>query len=149
MGGVVVVLIILAIVAFLGWQFAEGKRALATTQVESRYTPEETAQIVDGAFGGARSVLWANTSGPGTINKRRRGYRGGITMSIDIEPSPDGGSRVNMWASEHLEYLVFLVNFAGVVNRRKRAIARLLAEPNSLRSARGAGDQPVSGHRAR
>ncbi|ROO61552.1 hypothetical protein EDC02_3492 [Micromonospora sp. Llam0] len=57
---------------------------------------------------------------------RRRGVRGGITMSIDIEPLPGGGTRVDMWASGTVVYLGFLVNFAGVVNRRKRAIARRL-----------------------
>ncbi|WP_158632210.1 hypothetical protein [Micromonospora sp. Llam0] len=47
-------------------------------------------------------------------------------MSIDIEPLPGGGTRVDMWASGTVVYLGFLVNFAGVVNRRKRAIARRL-----------------------
>jgi hypothetical protein len=47
-------------------------------------------------------------------------------MSITVEPRADGGSRVEMWASETLVYLGVLVNFAGVVNRRKKAIGRVL-----------------------
>ena len=47
-------------------------------------------------------------------------------MSITIEPRPGGGSRVEMWASDTVVYLGVLVNFAGVVNRRKNAIGRLL-----------------------
>lgn len=82
-----------------------------------------------GAFTGPRAILWTTVSGPGTINMRRRGVRGGITMSITIEPRPDGGSVVDMWASEAVVYLGLLVNFAGVVNRRKRAIARALTAP--------------------
>jgi len=130
-GGFVAVLAGLAIVAFVVWQFVESRNALATTSVLTRYTPEQAAQLINGAFGGARSVLWTSTSGEGTINKRHRGHRGGITMSITIEPLPDGGCRIDMWASEHLEYMLVFVNFAGVVNRRKKAIARLLAEPDT------------------
>jgi hypothetical protein len=130
-GGFVAVLVGLAIVGFVVWQFIESRNALATTSVLTRYTPEQAAQLINGAFGGARSVLWTNTSGEGTINKRHRGHRGGITMAITIEPLPDGGCRIDMWASEHLEYLLVFVNFAGVVNRRKKAIARLLAEPDT------------------
>jgi len=47
-------------------------------------------------------------------------------MSIDIEPRPGGGSRVDMWASDTVVYLGTLANFAGVVNRRKNAIESLL-----------------------
>jgi hypothetical protein len=52
--------------------------------------------------------------------------RGGITMSIDIAPHP-GGAEVSMRATETVVYLGVLVNFAGVVNRRKSAIERQLA----------------------
>lgn len=80
------------------------------------------------AFTGARSVLWTPASGPGAINMRRRGTRGGITMSIDIEQWRDGGCEGSMWASQTVVYLGVLVNFAGVVNRRKKAIARALTQ---------------------
>lgn len=124
------VVLIIAIVGIWVWQFIETRNALATTSVVSRYPHERSAQLISGAFGGARSVLWATASGPGHINMRRRGYKNGITMSIDIQPLPDGGSRVDMWASQYLGYLL-LANFAGVVNRRKKAIARILAQPVS------------------
>ncbi|BCJ73766.1 hypothetical protein CS0771_33100 [Catellatospora sp. IY07-71] len=110
----------------LVWQFIETRGAVATTTVVTSYAPDDAARIVQGAFGGPRAVFWTTAGGPGTINMRRRGVRGGITMSIDIRPRPGGGSQVDMWASETAIYLGVLVNFAGVVNRRKRAIARLL-----------------------
>ena len=114
------------LVGALVWQCSETRQAVETTTIETRYDPAEVARIVREAFGGARAVLWVNVSGPGMINLRRRGLRGGITMSIDIEPRPGGGSHVDLWASETVVYLGFLVNFAGVVNRRKKAIGRLL-----------------------
>lgn len=133
MGGFFAVLVVLAIVGFLVWQFIESRNAVATSSVLTRYPPQQAAQVINGAFGGARSVLWTNASGEGTINKRRRGYHDGITMSIDIVPLPEGGCRVDMWASQTWSYvwLPVVVNMAGVVNRRKKAIARLLAEPDT------------------
>ncbi|MDG4765035.1 hypothetical protein O7632_13135 [Solwaraspora sp. WMMD406] len=113
-------------IAIIGWQLYETRQAVATTTVDSPYEPAQVAQIIRDAFGGPRAVLWTTTGGPGTINMRRRGVRGGITMSIDIEPLSGGGTRVDMWASGTVVYFGFLVNFAGVVNRRKRAIARRL-----------------------
>jgi hypothetical protein len=126
-GGFACFLVIVAFVALPVWQFIESKNAVATLSVGSPHDPARTAQIVDASFGGARSILWTDVSGPGTINKRRRGKDGGITMSIDIEPLETGGTRVDMWASQTNIYFVLFVNFAGVVNRRKRAIARLLS----------------------
>ena len=120
------VLAVIGLVGFLAWQFIETRNATETMSVRTNYDPNQTAEIINNAFTGVREVLWANASGPGTINKRRRGKDGGITMSIDIEPLPDGGSQVDMWASETNVYLGLLVNFAGVVNRRKKAIARML-----------------------
>lgn len=114
------------LIGFLVWQFIESQNAVATTTVETRRAPAEVIQLIRGEFDGARAVLWAQANGPGTINVRRRGLRGGITMSITVEPRADGGSRVDMWASETLTYLGVLVNFAGVVNRRKKAIGRVL-----------------------
>jgi hypothetical protein len=125
-GGFVCVLLVVGLIGVLVWQFIETKNALATTTIDTAHAPAETAQIVTSAFTGARAVLWANSSGPGTFNLRRRGVRGGITMSIDIEPLANGGSRVDMWASQTTIYLGVLVNFAGVVNRRKKAIMRSL-----------------------
>lgn len=113
-------------IAIVIWQFIETRRAVATTTVETAHGPAEAAQIVRSAFTGPRAVLWTTASGPGTINMRRRGVRGGITMSVTIEPGRGGGSVVDMWASDTVVYLGFLVNFAGVVSRRKNAIARAL-----------------------
>lgn len=118
--------VVAGFVAVFIWQLVESRNALATTSITTHLPPQQVAQLIESAFSGARSILWTTTSGPGTINMRRRGFRGGITMSIDIEPLPEGGCRVDMWASETVVYLGVLHNFAGVVNRRKRAIARLL-----------------------
>jgi len=141
--GFLVVLVVLGIIGLFAWQFIESRRALATTSVLTRYSPEQAAQLIHSAFGGARSVLWANTKGRGTINRRRRGWKGGITMSIDIEPLPDGGCRIDMWASQYVEYLPLFVTFASVVTRRKRAIAKLLAEPETQRLVAANGGTSV------
>ncbi|MBF5033125.1 MULTISPECIES: hypothetical protein [unclassified Micromonospora] len=123
--------IVAALIGFFVWQFIETRKAVATTVVDTTCDPAQAVEVVREAFGGPRSVLWTGTSGPGMINMRRRGMRGGITMSIDIEPHPGGGCRVEMWASRTVEYLGILVNFAGVVNRRKTVIGRLLADAES------------------
>jgi hypothetical protein len=122
----VCVLLVIGILGVLVWQYSETKRAVDTTSVSSPHDRQQTIEIINTAFDGARSILWTDASGPGTLNKRRRGTRGGITMSIDIEPLSGGGSRVDMWASQTNSYLGVFVNFAGVVNRRKKAIVRLL-----------------------
>ena len=119
-------LTVVGLIALLIWQFVESQRAVATTTIRTSYEPAEVAQVVRDAFSGPRSVLWTTASGPGMINMRRRGIHGGIVMSIDIESQPGGGSTVDMWASETVRYLGVLVNFAGVVNRRKKAIERQL-----------------------
>lgn len=116
------------IVGFTAWQLIETRKAVATTTFETACDPVRAAQIVRDAFGGPRAVLWTTATGPGTINMRRRGVHGGITLSITVEPRPGGGSRVAMWASKTVVYFGFLANFAGVVNRRKKAIGRLLTE---------------------
>lgn len=136
MEGLICVALVLGPIVILVWQLVETRQAVATTTVDSGYGPAEVEQIVYDAFGGPRAILWTTASGPGTINMRRRGVRGGITMSIDIEPLPGGGTRVDMWASETVVYYGFLVNFAGVVSRRKRAIARALtANPATQQQA--------------
>jgi hypothetical protein len=126
------VVLVLGIIGFFVWQFIETRNAIATTEILSNHDAQRTAQIIGNAFTGARAMLWTDASGPGTINKRRRGVRGGITMSIAIEPRPAGGARVRMWASETNVYVGVLVNFAGVVNRRKKAMPSCSApdDPN-------------------
>lgn len=126
MEGFICFLFVAGLVGVLVWQFIETRGAVATTAIENAHSPAEAAQIVASAFSGARGVLWTTASGPGRINMRRRGIRGGITMSIDIAARQGGGSVVEMWASETVVYLGIFVNFAGVVTRRKRAIARML-----------------------
>jgi hypothetical protein len=144
------VILVIVFVGVIVWQYVESQRAVATTSVLTRYTPQQTAEIIAGAFGGARSVLWTRASGPGAINMRRRGRAQGITMSIDLTPEANGVTRVDMWASAYANYLGVLVNFAGVVNRRKRAIGRLLAEPDTSQLAKsmyGGQDTPAAAGR--
>ncbi|MEV6343789.1 hypothetical protein [Actinoplanes sp. NPDC051851] len=128
MEGFICFLIVAAFVGVFAWQLSETRRAVATTVVETPLSPAEAADVVREAFTGVRAPLWTRSPGPGTINMRRRGVNRGITMSIDIRPHPDGGSEVAMWASETVTYLGLLVNFAGVVNRRKSAIGRAMTE---------------------
>ncbi|MGA5301436.1 hypothetical protein ACPCHT_16010 [Nucisporomicrobium flavum] len=126
MEGFLCFLVVAGIIGVFGWQLAETRRAVATTVVDTRLSPGEAARVAREAFTGARAVLWTSTAGPGTINMRRRGVHRGITMSITIRPRENGGSEVAMWASETVVYLGMLVNFAGVVNRRKTAIGRAM-----------------------
>ncbi|GIF77864.1 hypothetical protein [Asanoa siamensis] len=128
MEGFLCFLVVAGLIGFVVWQFVESRNAVATTRVETTHDPATVVQVVREAFAGPRAVLWTSTGGPGDINMRRRGVRGGITMSIDVEPAPGGGSFVDMWASSTVNYLGVLVNFAGVVNRRKKAIGRRLTE---------------------
>lgn len=120
------VLVLLFIAIFI-WQYVASSNARTKTRVETPQAPQEAAQVVQQAFSGARSALWTATSGPGAFNMRRRGKDGGITLSIDVHALPVGGSAVDMWASSYSERFVVLVNFAGSVNSRKKAIARSLA----------------------
>lgn len=126
MEGVVCFAVVAALIGVVVWQFIETRNAVATTTVETALDPGRAAQLVHEAFTGPRAILWTETTGPGRINMRRRGIHRGITMSITIDPRPGGGASVDMWASQTVVYLGFLVNFAGVVNRRKNAIGRLL-----------------------
>ncbi|WP_339122915.1 hypothetical protein [Pseudonocardia sp. D17] len=120
------ILVLLFIAVFI-WQYVASGNARTTTRVETPRAPQEAAQVVQQAFSGARSALWTATSGPGAFNMRRRGKDGGITMSIDVHALPAGGSAVDMWASDYNQRFVALINFAGSVNSRKKAIARELA----------------------
>jgi hypothetical protein len=122
----IILLLFIVFIALLVLLFRSSKQALAHTVVESPRSPEEVAEIVKGAFSGVRQTLWTSASGPGTINLRRRGKDGGITMSIDISPSGKGGSVIEMWASTYNEYFFVFANFSGAVNSRKRAISRLV-----------------------
>ena len=134
MGGFVeffCVVLVLGLVGLLVWQFVATRKAVDTTSVRSPYDPRRTAQIISSAFTGARGILWTDATGPGAINKRRRGKDRGITMSIDIESHPSGGSEVSMWASQTNVYFGIFANFAGSVNGRKNAIARLLSPETS------------------
>lgn len=124
--GFVIVLVVLVFVRLLVWQFMATKNALATTRVESRYAPQDAADVIMRAFAGAGGALWTNGSGPGSINMRRRGKDGGITMSIAIAPLANDGPAVDMWASTYNEYFIVFANFAGSVNSRKKAVAGLL-----------------------
>ena len=129
MEGLLCFLFVAGVVGIFVWQLAETRRAVATTVVDTALPPGEAVRVVQEAFTGARAVLWTASDGPGTINMRRRGIHRGITMSITVEPRADGGSEVSMWASETIVYLGMLVNFAGVVNRRKNAIGRAMTAP--------------------
>ena len=121
------VIVIALVLALFVWQFIATKKALSTTVVRTRVSPMQSVDIINGAFSGARGLLWTDENGPGTINKRRRGKDRGITMSITVEPTADGGSEVSMWASQYTEYLLLFANFAGAVNSRKNAIVRKVA----------------------
>lgn len=133
----ILVIIIILIVATFAWQFIQSRRAVATTSVLTRYTEQQVVHFIESVFqGGVKSLAWTNDRGPGRINKRRRagtlrGVKQSITMSINITREPNGVLRVDMWASAYATYLLLWVNFAGAVVSRKKAIAKVLAEPDA------------------
>jgi hypothetical protein len=126
MSGFAIFLVVLAIVAFLVWQRAATTKALATTRVESPLPPDEAVKRIRNTFGGAQALLWTEGAGPASINMRRRGKDGGITMSINVERGSRGGAVVDMWTSSYNRYFGFLANFAGAVNSKKKVLARQL-----------------------
>ena len=134
MEGLLCLVVVAGLIGFVVWQYIETRNAVTRTTVSTACEPAAAARIVNDAFIGPRSVLWTPVGGPGTINMRRRGARGGITMAIVIERRAGGGSEVTMWASETTVYLGLLVNFAGVVNRRRAAIGHALTGAGRLGS---------------
>jgi hypothetical protein len=71
--GILVVLVVL-VVLFV-WQFGATEKALVTTTIQSRRSPEENFGIIQEAFSGARCALWTGATRPSrvraTVGRRR------------------------------------------------------------------------------
>ncbi|MDT0197332.1 hypothetical protein Q9R30_18455 [Arthrobacter sp. AB6] len=90
----ILVLLIAGIFALGIWNSGRAKREHETVVALS---PARARQIVEDSFG---KMLWADVSGPGHINKRRRTINDtGATISVVIEPLTDGKTHVTAWMS--------------------------------------------------
>ncbi len=95
------------IAVIIGGLFVAGwiLSAMAKTQknVVVRATPAAIAETIDGHFA---KLWWPPVAGRGQFNFRARGFGlGGIlkgkpTLSIDLAPTPDGATEVQVWMSE-------------------------------------------------
>lgn len=84
------------------------------------------------AFRAAKGPLWANESGPGDINLRRRAIGAkGPTLSISVEQNPDGSATVSQWMS-HWTSVMGIPNGPESILFRRWKVTRALR--NSLES---------------
>lgn len=106
-------LVLIAALFVLGfWLSARARRQYETVVPLSL---QRTAEIVDSAFS---KLFWADTNGPGAINKRRRTPNGtGATISVRIEPAPTG-THVAAWMS-HWTSRMGIVSSAGSMHAKK------------------------------
>ncbi len=83
----IVVLIVIALVVFVGYAQRIGKRTLYD---KSDADPQLIASAAASAFDGR----WVPTSGPGVVNMRRKAIRekGRSVVSVGIEPAADGAT---------------------------------------------------------
>lgn len=109
----VLFLLIAGIVALGIWNSARAKRQYETVVSLS---PARAREVVETAFS---KVLWADTSGPGMINKRRRTVNdSGATISVDIGQTADGKTVVQAWMSAwKTQYGMVASNGATVAKR--------------------------------
>jgi hypothetical protein len=90
----VLILLIVGIFALGIWLGGVAKRQRETVVPVS---PQRAAEIVETAF---NKLFWADTNGPGMINKRRRTPNGsGATISIVLEPTTNGHTHAVAWMS--------------------------------------------------
>ncbi|TWP32999.1 hypothetical protein [Leekyejoonella antrihumi] len=125
MSSVVSVLIVIAVIAFLGvylWWQSEAKKTHGTVVPLNQ---QAVADLVRGSFNG---VLWKDVPGPGHINKKRRALRGeGATVSVDIEPAAQGGTEVSTWMSAWRSRYGF-ASFGGAAYRQKKRLLKRVDE---------------------
>lgn len=123
MDGTVLTLIVLAIVAFLGlclwWQSGAKK----THETVVPITQQRAADAVNQSFS---SLMWRDVEGPGDINKQRRAIKNaGPVVSVDIEPSGDGGTVVSTWMSRAHTQFGFVSYPLAALQQEKRLLKRV------------------------
>ncbi|MFV0428688.1 MAG: hypothetical protein ACK5KO_04585 [Arachnia sp.] len=90
---IVIVVLFVAVLAGGIWTNSLAKRQ---HRVHTTLAPDQAETLVLRSF---TPLLWAVTSGPGDINRRRRQFQVSLTVSVDIEPAADGGTDVHAWVS--------------------------------------------------
>jgi hypothetical protein len=125
MGGVLVmaVLITLLILAFIAWATFTQVMARQQTSVSCSCEPATARRIVSKCFG----MWWTAVPGKGDDNfKSKRGSKAPV-ISISYDMSGTGGCDVDIWCSHSVKQYG-LLNHGQMVWRKKRAVARALAQ---------------------
>lgn len=117
------VLITLLILAFIAWAAFTQIMGRQQTSVSCSYDPATARKIVSKCFG----MWWTTVPGNGDDNfKSKRGSKAPV-ISISYGMSATGGCDVDIWCSHGVKQYGVL-NHAQLVWRKKRAVARALAQ---------------------
>lgn len=124
----IVVLIVIALVVFVGYAQRIGKRTLYD---KSDADPQLIASAAASAFDGR----WVPTSGPGVVNMRRKAIRekGRSVVSVGIEPAADGGNIVSVWMSRGAA-MVEMGDAMVIKGIQENVLAAVAALPGSKRA---------------
>jgi len=127
--GILVVFLLIALAAWAGFTQVQARKQ---HQIPTTLGKIRVQQIIDEVFG----RTWKRMTGPGDINVRPTFKRNAPTISISVEPLPNGGTEVSIWLSQWGRRLG-MVEHAQLVWRRKRALAA------RLQAAGGVATQPA------
>lgn len=123
--GGILLLVLLGLLALIVWGYVESAQAKQQRETKVKLSTARAADIVEQSF---PSLLWADASGPGDINKRRRTMNdSGPVISVDIEALPDGATHVSAWMSGWTSRYG-MANLAGSAKRMTRRLIRRLEE---------------------
>lgn len=131
----VLTFIVVAIIAFLGlslwWQSGAKKTRVTVVPIAEHHV----ADVVNRSFNG---LMWRDVQGPGHINKQRRAIQNaGPVISVDIEPTGDGGTLVSTWMSGAHTQFGFVTYSLAALQQMKRLLKRVegaaaLVPPNTV-----------------
>jgi len=118
------VVIFLLVVSFIGWAAFTQISARQQTSVSCPYDVATARAVVARCFG----ATWASVAGKGDLNFKPRMRARAPVISVSFDPSDHGGSKVDVWCSAFAKRYG-LLEHGQLVWRKKRALARALAEP--------------------
>jgi hypothetical protein len=118
------VVIFLLVLALIGWAAFTQISARQQTSVSSPYDVATARARAAQCFG----ATWASVAGKGDLNFKPRMRARAPVISVSFGPSDRGGSEVDVWCSAFARRYG-LLEHGQLVWRKKRALARALAEP--------------------
>ncbi len=132
-------LITLLVLAFIAWAIFTQVMARQQTSVTCSFDPATARRIVSKSFG----IWWNSVPGRGDDNYRpKRGPKAPI-ISISYEAAENGGCHVDIWCSHGIKNYGVL-NHAQLMWRKKRAVARALAQAELTLTQASATSSPTS-----